>query len=125
MAARATAIVFSLVLALVAGGASAQLSTGFYSYSCPGMLDAVRSALRPAIARERRVGASILRLFFHDCFVQGCDASLLLDDAPGIQGEKNATPNKNSARGYEVIDAVVVLILGYTKTLSHALAKNK
>ena len=70
------------------------------------MLKAVRSALHPAIARERRVGASIVRLFFHDCFVQGCDASLLLDDAPGLRGEKNATPNKNSARGFEVIDAV-------------------
>uniref|UniRef100_A0ACD5ZWP9 Uncharacterized protein n=1 Tax=Avena sativa TaxID=4498 RepID=A0ACD5ZWP9_AVESA len=107
MAARAIVVVFSsLILALVAGGASAQLSTGFYSHSCPDMLTAVRSALHPAIARERRVGASILRLFFHDCFVQGCDASLLLDDAPGFQGEKNATPNKNSARGFEVIDAV-------------------
>uniref|UniRef100_A0ACD5W9W1 Uncharacterized protein n=1 Tax=Avena sativa TaxID=4498 RepID=A0ACD5W9W1_AVESA len=109
MAARASAtvIVFSLVLSLAfAGGASAKLSAGFYSRSCPGLLGAVRSALHPAIARERRVGASIVRLFFHDCFVQGCDASLLLDDAPGFQGEKNATPNKNSARGFEVIDAV-------------------
>ncbi|KAM3312020.1 hypothetical protein ACQJBY_032179 [Aegilops geniculata] len=108
MAARAIAVL-SLILALVAiasGGASAQLSSGFYSSSCPGMLKAVRSALHPAIARERRVGASIVRLFFHDCFVQGCDASLLLDDAPGLRGEKNATPNKNSARGFEVIDAV-------------------
>ncbi|VAI03721.1 unnamed protein product [Triticum turgidum subsp. durum] len=110
MAARAI-VALSLILALVAiasGGASAQLSSGFYSRSCPGMLKAVRSALHPAIATERRVGASIVRLFFHDCFVQGCDASLLLelDDAPGLRGEKNATPNKNSARGFEVIDAV-------------------
>ena len=76
------------------------------------MLKAVRSALHPAIARERRVGASIVRLFFHDCFVQGCDASLLLDDAPGLRGEKNATPNKNSARGFEVIDAVKAAVEG-------------
>ncbi|KAM0890482.1 hypothetical protein ACQ4PT_027016 [Festuca glaucescens] len=107
MAARAIVVAFSLILALViAGGVPAQLSTGFYSHSCPGMLTAVRSVLHPAIARERRVGASIVRLFFHDCFVQGCDASLLLDDALGIQSEKNAAPNKNSARGFEVIDAV-------------------
>ncbi|XP_020177452.1 peroxidase 4-like [Aegilops tauschii subsp. strangulata] len=114
MAARAIAVL-SLILALVAiasGGASAQLSSGFYSRSCPGMLKAVRSALHPAIARERRVGASIVRLFFHDCFVQGCDASLLLDDAPGLRGEKNATPNKNSARGFEVIDAVKAAVEG-------------
>ncbi|XP_048570187.1 peroxidase 4-like [Triticum urartu] len=106
MAARAIVVLVSLILAVVAGGASAQLSSGFYSRSCPGMLKAVRSALRPAIVRERRVGASIVRLFFHDCFVQGCDASLLLDDASGLRGEKNAKPNKNSVRGFEVIDAI-------------------
>jgi hypothetical protein len=26
--------------------------------------------MQSAIAREKRMGASILRLFFHDCFVQ-------------------------------------------------------
>lgn len=38
--------------------------------------------------------------------VQGCDASLLLDDAPNFIGEKNIPPNKNSTRGYEVIDEI-------------------
>ncbi|KAJ0462151.1 putative peroxidase [Helianthus annuus] len=60
---------------------------------------------RTAISRERRMAASILRLHFHDCFVQGCDASILLDDGPSIISEKNALPNKGSARGYEVIEA--------------------
>lgn len=81
------------------------------------------------------MGASILRLFFHDCFVnvsaqfigfvpsfswihcfvveadvlfypQGCDASVLLDDTATFTGEKNAIPNNGSLRGYEVIDAI-------------------
>nr|KJB23326.1 hypothetical protein B456_004G093200 [Gossypium raimondii] len=34
----------------------------------------------------------------------GCDASILLDDP--VNGEKEAIPNNNSARGYEVIDAM-------------------
>lgn len=38
--------------------------------------------------------------------MQGCDASLLLDQAPGIDSEKNALPNANSARGFEVIDRI-------------------
>jgi peroxidase len=38
--------------------------------------------------------------------LQGCDASLLLDDTSSFQGEKTATPNNNSVRGFEVIDAV-------------------
>ncbi|GJM88176.1 hypothetical protein PR202_ga04205 [Eleusine coracana subsp. coracana] len=103
MAAR-IAVLFLLSLA---GTSSAQqLSTSFYSSSCPGVYDAVKSVMNSAIAKEKRMGASILRLFFHDCFVQGCDASLLLDDTSSFQGEKMATPNNGSVRGFEVIDAV-------------------
>lgn len=38
--------------------------------------------------------------------MQGCDGSMLLDDTSSTEGEKNAGPNRNSARGYEVIDAI-------------------
>ncbi|TVU27373.1 hypothetical protein EJB05_29978 [Eragrostis curvula] len=101
----ARCVAFLLLLAL-AGTSSAQLSTSFYSKSCPGVYDAVKSVMKSAIAKEKRMGASIVRLFFHDCFVQGCDASLLLDDTSSFQGEKMATPNNGSVRGFEVIDAI-------------------
>ncbi|XP_071735751.1 lignin-forming anionic peroxidase-like [Rutidosis leptorrhynchoides] len=83
----------------------AQLSTTFYDDTCPNALSTIRTSIRTAISRERRMAASLLRLHFHDCFVQGCDASILLDDGPSIVSEKNAFPNKNSVRGYEVIEA--------------------
>jgi peroxidase len=38
--------------------------------------------------------------------LQGCDGGILLDDTPTFTGEKNAGPNANSARGFEVIDAI-------------------
>lgn len=38
--------------------------------------------------------------------MQGCDGSVLLDDTSTTKGEKNAFPNRNSARGFEVIDAI-------------------
>jgi len=37
---------------------------------------------------------------------QGCDASLLLDSSGSIVSEKRSNPNKDSARGFEVIDEI-------------------
>ena len=37
---------------------------------------------------------------------QGCDGSLFLDDTSSFTGEKNAAPNRNSARGFKVIDKI-------------------
>jgi peroxidase len=38
--------------------------------------------------------------------LQGCDASIILDDVGTFVGEKTAFPNANSVRGYEVIDQI-------------------
>ncbi|KAI3829939.1 hypothetical protein L1987_04071 [Smallanthus sonchifolius] len=93
-------------LCLMNGTLLAQLTPEFYSQSCPRVFEAVRLVFRDAVARERRMGASLLRLHFHDCFVNGCDGSVLLDDTPTFRGEKTAAPNNNSARGFEVIDMI-------------------
>ncbi|KAG2730590.1 hypothetical protein I3843_01G295600 [Carya illinoinensis] len=99
--------IFTLAfLLLFMGSIDAQLSTGFYSSSCPKLFSTVKSTVRSAISKETRMGASLLRLFFHDCFVNGCDGSILLDDTSSLRGEKNAVPNRNSARGFNVIDDV-------------------
>ncbi|CAO2181325.1 unnamed protein product [Urochloa humidicola] len=94
-------------LAVAAVAQQPQLSPGFYNATCPALQSVVRRGMARVVRREPRMGASILRLFFHDCFVNGCDASVLLDDVPGnFTGEKNAGPNANSLRGYEVIDSI-------------------
>ncbi|KAL2892747.1 Peroxidase 9 [Bienertia sinuspersici] len=82
------------------------LTPYFYDYSCPQANDVVISVLEKAIAQDRRMAASLLRLHFHDCFVKGCDASLLLDDSDNFVSEKSAKPNANSLRGFSVIDEV-------------------
>lgn len=48
---------------------TAQLSVSYYANTCPSVYDTVRAGVRSAINREARMGASLIRLFFHDCFV--------------------------------------------------------
>ncbi|XP_022760968.1 peroxidase 70-like [Durio zibethinus] len=82
------------------------LSPKFYDQVCPQALPAIKKIVQASVHRERRMGASLLRLHFHDCFVNGCDGSLLLDSTATIDSEKNAPANVNSTRGFEVIDQI-------------------
>ncbi|KAF8642551.1 hypothetical protein HU200_067230 [Digitaria exilis] len=95
-----------LALSLLCSATNGQLTPTFYASTCPTLEQVVRNTMISAIQTERRMGASLLRLFFHDCFVQGCDASILLDDTGSFTGEKTAGPNANSVRGFEVIDQI-------------------
>nr|GMC92006.1 peroxidase 2-like [Ipomoea batatas] len=95
-----------LLLSLATVTFSHLLSPSFYNHVCPQALPTIRCIVEDAIKQERRMGGSLLRLHFHDCFVNGCDASILLDSTPTIDSEKNAGANNNSARGFEVIDRI-------------------
>ncbi|XP_061354313.1 cationic peroxidase 1-like [Gastrolobium bilobum] len=96
---------FSILFSLFAI-ASPQLTSDCYETTCPQSLSIIRSAVISAVSKEHRMGASLLRLHFHDCFVNGCDASVLLDDTSTFTGEKSAGANVNSLRGFDVIDDI-------------------
>ncbi|EYU23961.1 hypothetical protein ABFS82_12G014600 [Erythranthe guttata] len=96
----------SLLLRLTSAASPPSLRPGFYSESCPEAESVVREVLRQAMARETRSAASVMRLQFHDCLVNGCDGSLLLDDTAEMVGEKLALSNINSLRSYEVVDEI-------------------
>lgn len=85
---------------------SQNLLLDYYKESCPLLEEIVRYVVKTKVLREPRVAAQLLRLHFHDCFVQGCDGSVLLDSNGGIVSEKGAKPNKDSLRGFEVIDDI-------------------
>ncbi|KAL2522786.1 Peroxidase 10 [Forsythia ovata] len=62
-------------------------------------------------SQRKQVGFSSIRhkiLVFYPGSKQtaGCEGSVLLDDTSTFTGEKTATPNKDSVRGFEVIDAI-------------------
>ena len=59
-----------LALAGVARGhAGAALSSAFYDLSCPGAYNVVRRVIQSARVSDPRIPASLIRLHFHDCFV--------------------------------------------------------
>ncbi|KAK9118769.1 hypothetical protein Scep_016862 [Stephania cephalantha] len=102
-------ILITTLISFLAFGSHAadhSLSLEYYSSSCPTAQQIVRKEMECAITSEPRLAASILRLHFHDCFVQGCDGSVLLDDTFTLQGEKKASTNVNSIRGFSLVDRI-------------------
>ncbi|KAL7196906.1 hypothetical protein ACSBR1_036841 [Camellia fascicularis] len=81
------------------------LRVGFYGDTCPQVEQIVNEVVTKAYKKDPGVVAGFLRLFFHDCFVHGCDASILLDKtASGEKVEKDSRANGQGMRGLEVID---------------------
>ncbi|KAL2341523.1 hypothetical protein Fmac_009463 [Flemingia macrophylla] len=84
----------------------AQLDPSFYRNTCPKVHSIVRGVVRTVSKKDPRMLASLVRLHFHDCFVQGCDASILLNNTATIVSEQQAFPNNNSIRGLDVVNDI-------------------
>lgn len=62
-------IAAALFLAAAFEGSNAQLSATFYATTCPNVSSVARSILVEAQKNDVRIGAKLIRLQFHDCFV--------------------------------------------------------
>ncbi|XP_057774441.1 peroxidase 66 [Salvia miltiorrhiza] len=80
------------------------LDAHYYDQTCPQAQTIIYEAVQKASTRDPKVPARILRMFFHDCFIRGCDASVLVDSTPNKKAEKDGPPNLSLAAFY-VIDA--------------------
>ncbi|XP_052146997.1 peroxidase 44-like [Oryza glaberrima] len=85
--------------------ATAQLSADFYSSTCPNVEKVVSTVIERKFKEDPTTSALLLRLLFHDCFANGCDASILIDPLSNQSAEKEAGPNI-SVKGYDIIDEI-------------------
>lgn len=73
MAASASGFSFLFVCVLIAAAyvlpTYGKLDPDLHRTTCPPALPQIRNILRRALRRDPRLGAKLLRLHFHDCFV--------------------------------------------------------
>ncbi|KAM0883048.1 hypothetical protein ACQ4PT_031879 [Festuca glaucescens] len=86
-----------------------QLRMGFYDKSCPEAERIVGDYVRQHVRRVPTVAPALLRTHYHDCFVRGCDGSILLNSTGAGAAEKDSPPNL-TLRGFDLIDRVKALV---------------
>ncbi|XP_060167809.1 peroxidase 43 [Lycium barbarum] len=94
-------VFFILILSYLAGISQGQLRVGFYGNTCPNAETIVSSVVRQVASSNQNIAPVLLRLHFHDCFVQGCDGSILIEN--GDNAERHAFGHQGVA-GFEVIE---------------------
>ncbi|POO00805.1 Peroxidase [Trema orientale] len=97
------ALFSSILIFLVFSSGVNALSLNYYAKTCPDVELIVTNAVKAAVSRDKTIPATLLRMHFHDCFIRGCDGSVLLNSKGNNKAEKDATPNL-SLHGFFVID---------------------
>ncbi|OWM91157.1 peroxidase 19 [Punica granatum] len=90
-----------------------QLSYGYYARTCPQVEQLVASVTNQQYKNAPVSGPATIRLFFHDCFVEGCDGSVLIATKQGSKelAERDAVDNKDlRAEGFETVTKAKALV---------------
>ncbi|XP_020110532.1 peroxidase 46-like [Ananas comosus] len=85
---------------------SLDLSSDFYSLSCPNVELLVKETVSSASSFDPTLPGKLLRLLFHDCVVEGCDGSVLIQG----NGTERSDPANKSLGGFEVVESAKRLL---------------
>ncbi|KAK9665579.1 hypothetical protein RND81_14G120800 [Saponaria officinalis] len=96
-------IIILVIILFLVKQTKGSLYSAYYDETCPEVEKIIANVVVEATMHDSKVPARIVRMFFHDCFITGCDASLLLDSTHENIAEKDSPPNM-SVRAYYVID---------------------
>ncbi|KQK07966.1 peroxidase 47-like [Brachypodium distachyon] len=90
-------LVLAALAVLLAAQVKPAVSAGGYTID-------IQTKVRDIVKANRAVSPGFIRLVFHDCWVKGCDASVLLNNGDGT-AEMDAVQN-GGIRGLDVIQAI-------------------
>nr|XP_017215845.1 PREDICTED: peroxidase 55-like [Daucus carota subsp. sativus] len=77
---------------MLIGQCQAHLKENFYSSTCPNVESIVNQAVSKKLRQPFPTIPATLRLFLHDCFFEGCDASILITSSDR-DAERDAEEN--------------------------------
>ncbi|CAH1454688.1 unnamed protein product [Lactuca virosa] len=93
-----------LISFLISSSHSQQLTTSYYQKTCPKFDQIMQDTTTNKQINSPTTAAAALRLFFHDCLVEGCDASVLISSRPFSKAERDADINLSlPGDGFDVV----------------------
>ncbi|XP_058725404.1 peroxidase 64-like [Vicia villosa] len=91
--ASAIGIVMIMMMMVSLTCVASDLSVDYYEHTCPHVDSIVAGAVHKATMNDKTVPSALLRMHFHDCFIRGCDGSILLESKGKNKAEKDGPPN--------------------------------
>lgn len=88
-----------------------KLTPNYYQKTCPKFPQIVRQIAQDKQSAAPTTAAATLRLFFHDCLVEGCDASILVASNTFNRAERDADINLAlSGDGFDLVTRVKIAL---------------
>ncbi|XP_050222162.2 LOW QUALITY PROTEIN: peroxidase 31, partial [Mercurialis annua] len=88
-----SSLLLLLTLSSLAFLAESRLSYTYYDKTCPKFSQIMQETITNKQITNPTTAAGTLRIFFHDCILSGCDASILLTSTPFNSAERDADIN--------------------------------
>ncbi|VAI41780.1 unnamed protein product [Triticum turgidum subsp. durum] len=99
----AIVVLILLEVAVLSSFAAAQLWPDYYASVCPNLEGIVRYSVKQSMAKSPISAPATLRLFFHDCAVMGCDASVMIISPTGDDEWRNQDDYSLKPEGFQTI----------------------
>ncbi|KAK4274356.1 hypothetical protein QN277_017586 [Acacia crassicarpa] len=93
----------SLLFLQIIATSFGQLQVDYYRNTCPKVESIVRAAVERKFQQTVVTAPATLRLFFHDCFVRGCDASVILVKKNGAAEKDNPINLSLAGDGFDTV----------------------